>query len=130
MPKNKPDKSEQDKSVGLITKLLPDNKAVALSLAVTLALAGFTMPVSALSIDSSNAKNNKDTVLVQEKDDEEEADWETDEEQSYSYYGTGNGYFYRPFYYSGGIPGRASWSSAKTTKSVGGYHISRGHVGS
>lgn len=127
MSKKRPEQNE-DKTPGLIRRLLPENKAVALSLAVTLALTGLTLPASAL--DSSRTWDQKDMVLVHEEDDDEDAEWEKDEAQSYSYYGNGHGYFYRPFYYSGTHSNFARWSSAKTTKSVGGYHLSRGHVGS
>lgn len=128
MPKRKTS-NEENISAGLINKMLPGNKALALSLAVTLALTGVVLPnAAALSSDSGNAGNNKNMVLVHEKDDDKEADWEEDEEQSYSYYGSGGGYSYRPFFYSGS--GHAAWVSPKSSKSVGGYNISRGHVGS
>lgn len=126
MTKNNADK-KKDKTPRLITKLLPENKAVALSLAVSLALSGMALPASAL--DANKTWDKKDMVLVQEEDDEN-AVWETDGDNGYSYYGNGHGYSYRPFYYSGIRSRSANWSSAKTTKSVGGYHLSVGHVGS
>lgn len=130
MLKDKQKKSQPHEAADLIKKLMPENKALTLSLAITLALSSFAMSASSLAVDPSNPQG-KDVVLMKEKEaNQQEADWEEDEEQSYSSYNTGMGYYYRPFYYMGGFPGRAIWSASPATKSVGGYHISRGHVGS
>ena len=130
MPKDNQKESQSQESTNLIKKLMPENKALTLSLAITLALSSFAMSASSLAVDPSNPQG-KDTVLMKEKEaNQQETDWEEDEEQSYSSYNTGMGYYYRPFLFMGGIPGRATWSTSPATKSVGGYHISRGHVGS
>ena len=114
-----------------IKKLLPENKTLAISLAIALAFSGFGMSGITTAIDTQDLKTKKDMVLVQEKEDDSATrEWETDEDQGYSYYGSGYGYYYRPFGYIGSSFGRAAWSTPTIGKSVGGYQISRGHVGS
>ncbi|PKM76916.1 MAG: hypothetical protein CVU90_10080 [Firmicutes bacterium HGW-Firmicutes-15] len=121
--------TSQKKSTTLIKKLLPENKALAISLAISLAFSGFGLCATTAAADSQNTK--KDMVLVQEKEaGQDEGEWETDAEQSYSSYGPGYGYYYRPFSYIGNSFGRATWSTPTSVKRVGGYNISRGHVGS
>ncbi len=118
-------------SSALIKKLLPENKALAISLAFTLAFSGFGLCAATAAVDTQNLNTKKDMVLVQEKEaGQDEGEWETDADQSYSSYGPGYGYYYRPFSYMGSSMGRATWSTPTSIKSVGGYNISRGHVGS
>jgi len=115
----------------LIKRLIPENKALAISLAIALALSGFGLSGTIAAIDTQDLNTKKDMVLVQEKeDDSANREWETDEDQSYNYYGSGYGYYYRPFNYTGNSFGRAAWSTPTVGKSVGGYQIFRGHVGS
>lgn len=131
MAKSQNTSSSQKESSDLIKKLLPENKALAISLAITLAISGFGLAPSIAAVDSQSLNTKKDTVLVQEKEDESATrEWETDEDQSYGYYGPGYGYYYRPFIPMGGSFNRGTWSTTAISKSVGGYQISRGHVGS
>jgi len=114
----------------LIKRLIPENKTLAISLAIALAFSSFGLSGSIAAEDAQDLKTKKDMVLVQEKEDDSATrQWETDEEQSYSYYGSGYGYYYRPMYIGNSF-GRASWSTPTVGKSVGGYQIFRGHVGS
>jgi len=114
-----------------IKRLLPENKSLAISMAIALAFSGFGLSTTFATVDTQDLKTKKDMVLVQEKEDDSATrEWETDEDQSYGYYGSGYGYYYRPFIYSGTSWGRATWSTPTIGKSVGGYQISRGHVGS
>lgn len=128
-------KEETEKETALIElkKYLPANKALALSFAVALVFASVGESTTTLAADpKNNAKQN--LVLEKEKEkgaQEAEREWEQDEEQGYSYYNPGSGYYYRPFMYTGSSYSnskRATWGSSAAAKksSVGGYSISKG----
>lgn len=127
--KKKTPLENEDASQKEIKKLLPNNKALALSFAVALAFASVGSTTTFAVDPKNNPKQNM--VLEKEKEDKEaEREWQTDEQQGYSYYNPGYGYYYRPFMWSGGssYSSRAArWNTASTSKSsVGGYSISKG----
>ena len=126
MAKKRKDKTDQEQSIEQVKSLLTQNKGVALSFALALALSNFgVLP----GIQAAGQMSNK-TVLEKEKEKDQtqaEREWQEDEEQGYGSYNPGYGYYYRPYMWSG-TSSRSSWVSqgSKKSSSVGGYHISKG----
>lgn len=133
MARKKKEPAEKENALVELKKYLPANKALALSFAVALVFASVGETTTTLAVDP---KNNAKQNMVLEKEKEKEAqqaerDWEQDEEQGYSSYNPGYGYYHRPFMFTGSSSSnskRATWGSSTATKksSVGGYSISKG----
>lgn len=102
------------------------NKALALSFAVALAVSNIGLTPDT---HAANAMNNRMVLEKEQEGTEADREWQEEDEQGYSNYNPGGGYYYRPWIYTGSSSTRSTaWvsSGTKKTSSVGGYHISKG----